>query len=85
MHLSAGNYPSDSVIVFLSVTLQIDYMVRKGQDVRRVLARRLSMWSSADYDLLVQEVIRCDKSLKHKCKYDDDESYLVSIFPKLML
>ena len=42
-------------------------MVRKDQDVRRVLARR------------------CDKSLKQKCKYDEDESHLVSIFTKLML
>ena len=84
-HLSSGNYPSDRVIVFSSVILQRDRMVRKGQDVRRVLARRLSMWSNADYDLLVQEAIRCDKSLKYKHKFDDDESHLVSVFTKLML
>ena len=45
LYLSAGNYPSDHIIVFSSIILQRDCMVRKGQDVRRVLARLLSMWS----------------------------------------
>ena len=57
----------------------------KCQDVRRVLVRQLSMWSNGDYDLLVQEAIRCDRSLKHKCKYEEDEAHLVSIFTYLML
>ena len=60
-------------------------MVRKGQNIRQVSARQQSMWSNADYDLLLQEAIKCDKSLKHKCKYGDDKSHLVSLFTKLML
>ena len=40
-HFSAGNYPSERLIVF-SLILQRDRMVRKGSDVRQVIEKRLA-------------------------------------------
>ena len=64
-HFSVGNYPSKRLIVFSTLMLQIDCMVRKGFDVRSVIERRLAQsWDKGEFDLLVHEAERCDKSLK---------------------
>ena len=52
-HVTAGNYPSDRLIVFSSLVLQRDRMIRKVADMRRVLDRRLKMWRNGDVDLLL--------------------------------
>jgi len=54
-HLAVGNHPSDHVLVFSSVILQCDKMVKKGADIRRLLGRRLQSWQQGHYDLLIQE------------------------------
>ena len=71
-HLSAGNYPSYRLIVFSSVLLQRNRMVRKEPDIRRVIEKQLSKWCNEDFDLLIQEAICYDKSLKHNHKHDDN-------------
>ena len=43
-HLSLGNYHSERVIVFCSVMLQRDRLVRKGCDIRRLLERCMKLW-----------------------------------------
>ena len=60
-----GNFPSERVLVFSSVMLQRDRMVRKGADIRRLLDRRIGQWRDGHFDLLVQEADRCDGGLKH--------------------
>ena len=82
-HVSIGNYSSQWVIVFSSVVLQRDRSVRKGPDVRRVIGRRLDMWQDDKFNLLIQEAIRCDKSLVSKRRIT--ESYMSSVFTRLML
>lgn len=75
-HFSVDNFLSERFLVFSSVLLQRDRTVRKGFDIRRVIETILSMWHNEDFDLLVQETVRCDKSLKHRNKYDHDESHI---------
>ena len=59
-HLAAG------IMVFLAVILQHHRMVRKGADIRRVINDRLSKWSN-EFDMLVEEAVWCDSTLKTFC------------------
>ena len=60
-----GNFPSARVLVFSSVMLQHDRMVRKGTGIQRLLDRRVDQWHDGHFDLLVQEANFCDSGLKH--------------------
>ena len=84
-HFSAGNYPSERFIIFSSVVLQRDRSVVKGADIRRVIERRLIMWDKGDFDLLVQEAERCDKSLRPRTKFNHDKTHTATVFTRLML
>ena len=53
-------------MVFLAVILQHHRMVRKGADIRRVINDRLSKWSN-EFDMLVEEAVWCDSTLKTSC------------------
>ena len=68
--LACSNYPADRFIVFCAVVLQRDRMIRKGNDIRRVLENRMAMWCRGEYDQLIQEAVRCDKLLKNSNKRD---------------
>ena len=59
--LSRGAFKSERLIVFLSVMLQRDIMVKKGTDVRRLLSRRMSLWQEGCIDLLIDEYERCTR------------------------
>ena len=84
-HLAAGNYPSERVLVFSSVMLQRDRMVRKGADIRRLLDRRIKLWRQESYDLLLQEAARCNQALLRRRHSPIDEEATVRVFTKLML
>lgn len=86
-HLASGTYAAERVIVFSSVMLQRDRMVRKGCDIRRLLDRRLSLWQNEQYDVLLQEAARCDQSLRNSYRSASCTSrdHLVRVFTKLML
>ena len=62
-----GNFPSERVLVFSSLMLRRDRMVRKGADIRRLLDQHIGLWRGGHFDLLVQEADRCDSGLKHSC------------------
>ena len=84
-HLIYGNYPSERLITFSSVILQRDKMIKKVSDVKRLLDRRLSMWSEDKFDLLVQEAKRCDRSLYKATRVSHKEDHVIKIFTRLML
>ena len=44
--------------------LQRNHLVHKDCDIRRLLERRMKLWQDEQYDVLLQEAIRCDQSLK---------------------
>jgi hypothetical protein len=83
--LAEGTYSSERLMVFSAVMLQRDRLVRKGIDIRRVLRRRMGMWQDGEFDLLVEEAIRCNKSLRRTTSPKAAETHLVSVFTKLML
>ena len=64
-HLSLGTYHSERAIVFCSVMLQQDHLVHKGCDICRLLERRMNLWCDEQYDLLIQEAIHCNCSLRN--------------------
>ena len=68
-------------MVFLAVILQHHRMVRKGADIRRVINDHLSKWSNNEFDMLVEEAVWCDSTLKTHFSRADD----VSVFTRLML
>ena len=43
------------------------------------------MWKNEDFDLLLQEAIRCDNLLKYTHKIDNDDRHIVKVFTRLML
>ena len=84
-HLADGSEPSERVIVFCSVMLQRDKMVKKGSDVRRLLNRRMSLWKDEKFDILIQEAERCDRALPKVTKHTNEKEHIVKVFTRLML
>ena len=84
-NLAVGNFPSERVLIFSSVMLQRDRMVRKGADIRRLLDWHIGQWRDGHFDLLVQEADRCDGGLKHSRRVNLTGDDVVRIFSRLML
>ena len=84
-HLAGGHFPPERVLVFSSVILQRDRMVRKGADIHRLLERRIELWRQNNFDLLVQEAERCDKALCRTRHSAVDEDSIIRVFTRLML
>ena len=59
-------------------------MVRNGKDIRRMLERHLTMWTNDEFDYLVEEAVKCDKSVRAQTPRVDD-NHLVTVFTRLML
>ena len=86
--LSLGTYHSERVIVFCSVMLQQDRLVRRGCDIHRLLERRMNLWRDEQYDVLIQEAIRCDRSFcnSHRRPLSgNSQEHLIKVFTRLML
>ena len=45
----------------------------------------MTMWKNNEFDQLLQEAIRCDKSLRNTCKGDAHDGHIVRVFTRLML
>ena len=86
-YLASGSYAAERVIVFSSVMLQHDRMVRKSCDIRRLLDRRLSLWQQEQFDVLLQEAVRCNRSFQnsHRSTSCSSRDHLIRVFTKLML
>jgi len=84
-YLACGTYPSERILVFSSVILQHDRMVRKGADVCRLLGKCLCLWQQENFDLLIQEANRCDQVLRQTRHSVVDDESVIHVFTKLML
>ena len=60
-------------------------MIKKAADIRRVLERSIMMWKNNEFDQLLQEAIRCDRSMRNTHKGDVDDHHIVRVFTRLML
>jgi len=87
LHLISGSYSSERVILFCSVMLQRDRNVQKGCDICRLIDRRMTQWHEGQFDVLLQEVARCDCSFRnfHHSSRSASQDQLVRVFTKLML
>ena len=61
--LAQGSVRSERVLVFLLAVLQRDPMVRRGTDIRRLLARHLQRWKDHCFEDLVNETEKCARQL----------------------
>ena len=87
-YLSLGTYRSERLLVFCSLMLQRDRLVRKGCDIRRLLERRMKLWRDEQFDVLLQEAVRCDQSLRNSRRnltHKDSSEHLIKVFTRLML
>ena len=62
--MATGNYPSERVLVCGSVNLQRDKSVKKSADIRCLLKRQITLWQQGDFDSLLQEAERCDRTFQ---------------------
>ena len=75
---------SERVIVFLTVILQCDPMVKRGADIRRLLLRRMEDWRGEKFTDLVFDAERCSKQ-HARPKHKDREDNTVAVFTCMML
>uniref|UniRef100_A0A1X7SXQ2 Reverse transcriptase domain-containing protein n=1 Tax=Amphimedon queenslandica TaxID=400682 RepID=A0A1X7SXQ2_AMPQE len=86
--LSQQIHASERLVVFSSVILQRDKMIKSAKEVRRIIDRRLSMWSEEKFDLLVQEAVRCDRSFhlaQKRQSSNQSPDHIAKVFTRLML
>ena len=74
-------------IVFSSILLQHDRSISKGCDIWRLLDHHLTMWQEGQFDVLLQEAQRYDRSLCNSFRScaKNSNNHLVKVFTKLML
>ncbi|KAF6210438.1 hypothetical protein GE061_013544 [Apolygus lucorum] len=63
--LTAGQFSSERVLVFLSVVLQRSKMIKQPKDIRILLGRRLQLWTEGQFDTLINEAVLLDRKLNH--------------------
>ena len=76
--------PSEQIIIFSSVILQCGCSVRSLRDIKRVLERRMDLWSDNNIHLLIQEAIRCGRTFKLPLQSMNEE-HTNKVFIHLML
>ena len=82
--VSERAFCSERVIVFCRVLLQRDRMVKKGCDIRLLMKRRFDVWRAGNFDGLVDEAVRCTKSLSSKHSVNSQD-HVLKVFTRLML
>ena len=83
-HLIRDSFPSERIIIFSSVILRYDRSVRHLRDIKHVLERRMDLWSDNNIDLLIQEAVYCDHTIKGPLQSMNEE-YTNKIFTHLKL
>ena len=81
--VSERAFCSERVIVFCRVVLQRDRMVKKGCDIQLLVKRHLDVWRAGNFDGLVEEAVRCTRSLSSTfsmCSQD----HVLKVFTRLM-
>ena len=62
--------------------------MRKGCDICRLLEMCMKLWRDELYDVLLQEAVRCDQSLRNSHRRPssrDSKEHLIKVFTRLML
>ena len=83
-HLATGNFPSERLMFFSAVILQRNRMIRNGNDIRRVMEKRMDKWTNDDFDTLVEKAVSCDRTHRTQT-HRYDSGHFVAVFTRLML
>ena len=76
---------SERLIVFCRVVLQRNRMIKKGCDIRLLVKRRLEAWRSGNFIGLVDEAVRCARSLGSRSGAELTHEHVVKVFTRLMM
>uniref|UniRef100_A0A1X7UF79 Tesmin/TSO1-like CXC domain-containing protein n=1 Tax=Amphimedon queenslandica TaxID=400682 RepID=A0A1X7UF79_AMPQE len=83
--LAQKQHSSERLILFTSVMLQRDKMVKKAGDIKRIIDKRLFMWLREDFDVLVQGAIRCDRHFQLSTKNKHlSPDHITKVFTRLI-
>ena len=83
--LANGEFRSERLVVFMSVLLQRDPLVKKGADVRRLLRRRMDLWRESQVTELLCEAERCSQQLPKPREGKQGDDHTIRVFTRLML
>ena len=61
-YFALGQYSASCCLVYSSVILQRDRMIRKGNNIYHLLEKWLKLWQGEKFDLLIQGNVHCDHS-----------------------
>ena len=82
--LAKGEKKSEIAVCFIPLMLQKDKSFSKTADIRRLISRRMRMWTDGLFETLIQEAEACDKKLpKNGTNMTEDQA--IKIFSRLML
>ena len=85
-YFALGQYPAERCLMFSSVVLHKDRMIKKGNDIHHLLEKWVKLWQEEKFDFLIQEAVRCYHSVRFtKHKLQDHADHIVKLFSKLML
>ncbi|CAA9994685.1 unnamed protein product, partial [Nesidiocoris tenuis] len=79
-----GMHMSEKIFVFCATVLQREKHVNSGNDVRRVLTKRMDLWRESKFDEVLQEAIRCERQLKKYQKSYEDIDHSARVFTRLI-
>src|SRR5436190_22073113 len=84
-HVTKNEYPSERVIVYISVILQREKLVKRAKDIRILMSQRLTLWEAGEIDSLINDAISSDKKLHYTMRKNDGGSETIKVFNRLML
>ena len=85
--VESGKEISERMLVFVPMVLQKDGMVKQGQDIKRLISGRLTMWRDGLFEELMFEFERCCSagSRKQRKRNVDERERINRIFTRSML
>ena len=84
-HVTKNEYPSERVIVYISVILQREKLVKRAKDIRILMSQRLTLWEAGEIDSLINDAISSDKELHYTMRRNDGGSETIKVFNRLLL
>ena len=82
--LVLGSISSERVIVFFTVILQCDPMVKRNANICRLLLQRMEDWKGEKFTDLFFDAERCSRQ-HTRPRHTDGEDHTVVVFTQLML
>ncbi|KAF6212999.1 hypothetical protein GE061_010712 [Apolygus lucorum] len=82
--VASGTRNSERIFILCTTVLQRVKLIVAGEDIRRLLRKRMELWEGGKYDELIQEAERCDRKLNGPRRKEDGD-HKVRIFTRLVM